>query len=348
MPVTSWPASTARAAATAESTPPDMAAMTLMSAPRRAARARSTTGPIASTTASTSAWVVVWPREKRSECRAWSASQPIASSTCEGWGTPAEQAEPVEHSIPRASSSISSESPSQPGKPRWALPGSRPAVPDSSGAPCRCASGTCSRTRRTRSSRRAPTRAACSACCFTASSTAAANPAIAGVSRVPLRMSRSWPPPCTSALTVDLTAHDERAHAVRAAELVAGERERVDAGGGEVDRHVTDRLHGVGVDGDAVLGGDRDHLVDRLEGADLVVGPHDRDQRHRRGVALDRGPQRVDVEAAALVDGQQLDLGAVGVGEPAAAGRARRGARPRWSGCGYAGGPRRAAPRRCP
>src|SRR6478736_2235699 len=35
IPVTSWPASTARAAATAESTPPDMAAMTLMSAPRR-------------------------------------------------------------------------------------------------------------------------------------------------------------------------------------------------------------------------------------------------------------------------------------------------------------------------
>src|SRR5215217_6433248 len=32
MPVTSWPASTARAAATAESTPPDMAAMTRMSA----------------------------------------------------------------------------------------------------------------------------------------------------------------------------------------------------------------------------------------------------------------------------------------------------------------------------
>ena len=62
----------------------------------------------------------------RSECRAWTSSQPIASSTWEGCGTPAEQAEPVEHSMPWASSSISSESPSQPGKPRWALPGSRP------------------------------------------------------------------------------------------------------------------------------------------------------------------------------------------------------------------------------
>src|SRR6478735_4451342 len=33
MPVTSWPASTARAAATAESTPPDIAARTRMSGP---------------------------------------------------------------------------------------------------------------------------------------------------------------------------------------------------------------------------------------------------------------------------------------------------------------------------
>src|SRR5215210_7978568 len=35
MPVTSWPASTARAAATAESTPPDMAAMILIRSSRR-------------------------------------------------------------------------------------------------------------------------------------------------------------------------------------------------------------------------------------------------------------------------------------------------------------------------
>src|SRR6478735_891233 len=39
MPVTSCPASTARAAATAESTPPDMAATTLMRSPPRGPRA---------------------------------------------------------------------------------------------------------------------------------------------------------------------------------------------------------------------------------------------------------------------------------------------------------------------
>ena len=346
MPVTSWPASAARAAATAESTPPDMAARTFIR-DRAAARARSTAGPMASTTASTSAWVEVWPSEKRSECRAPSSSQPIASSTCEGWGTPAEQAEPVEHSMPRASSSISSESPSQPGKPRWALPGSRiggssvavqvrvghhlddPAdqVVAQGGRPAR----------RTR------------AAALTASSTAAAKPAIAGVSMVPLRMSRSWPPPCSSGVTRQLAAHDERTDAVGAAELVPGEGERVDAARGEVDRHRADRLDGVGVHRDAVLGGDRDDLVDRLQRADLVVGPHHRDQRPptrgrarrpraarrrragRRGrpaAARPRRPRSAASQSQRVEHGVVLDR--------------------RWPGSGYAAGRRRGATRRCP
>ena len=49
----------------------------------------------------------------------------MASSTWLGCGTPAWHAEPVEHSIPAASSRYSSESPSQPGTSRWTLPGSR-------------------------------------------------------------------------------------------------------------------------------------------------------------------------------------------------------------------------------
>ena len=76
MPVTSWPASCARAAATAESTPPDMAATTFIGVRSsdvsiagviRRLRARSTAGPIASTSASTSDAVEVRPRVKRSE-----------------------------------------------------------------------------------------------------------------------------------------------------------------------------------------------------------------------------------------------------------------------------------------
>ena len=76
-------------------------------------------------TASTSAAVEVWPSENRSEPRAARLVRAHREQHVEGWATPAVQAEPVEHSMPCASSSISSESPSQPGNDRCALPGSR-------------------------------------------------------------------------------------------------------------------------------------------------------------------------------------------------------------------------------
>src|SRR5690606_11796126 len=89
-----------------------------------AARARSTAGPMALARAATSAAVEVWPTEKRRVPRARSGSVPVASRTWLGWATPAVQAEPVEQAMPWASRSSSSESPSQPGKVKWALAGS--------------------------------------------------------------------------------------------------------------------------------------------------------------------------------------------------------------------------------
>ena len=94
-PVTSCPASTARAAAIAESTPPHMAASTLSpittqitgagschraTLPGRPAGA-GTASPMQAPRASMSAWVEVWPSEKRSEPRARASSAPIASRT---------------------------------------------------------------------------------------------------------------------------------------------------------------------------------------------------------------------------------------------------------------------------
>ena len=259
---------------------------------------------------------------------------PSPAARARAAGTPAEQAEPVEHSMPRASSSISRESPSQPGKPRWALPGSRAAA-RSSGAPLRTASGTAASDAGDQpvAQQRRPGRRA--------------RPVLdrqldrggerrrsRAVSRVPLRMSRSWPPPCTSGVTPSSRRTTQRAHAERAADLVAGEGQRVDAGGGEVDRHGADRLDGVGVDRDAVLGGERDDLLDRLQGADLVVGPHHRDQRDRAGLALDGGAQRVEVER-----GPRRRRAAARPRRPrprpaSRAGPARRGAPPRWSARG--------------
>ena len=145
------------------------------------------------------------------------------------------------------------------------------------------ASGTTSRTRATRSSRRCEMRTAWSCCCLTASSTAAAKRAIAGTSMVPERMSRSCPPPCSSGGHVELAAYDERSDAVRTAELVRGEGHRVDPGLGEVDGHLADCLDGVGVDRDAVRVRDLDDLGERLQRADLVVGPHHAHQRDALG-----------------------------------------------------------------
>src|SRR5205823_548047 len=80
---------------------------------------------------SSSAAVEVWPSVNRSDERARSSSGSMASSTCEGCATPAEHAEPVEQATPAASRSSSSASPSQPGKEKWALPGSRSTGPPS-------------------------------------------------------------------------------------------------------------------------------------------------------------------------------------------------------------------------
>src|SRR5690606_7710920 len=92
---------------------------------RPAARARSTTSTMTWATASTAASVVVWESENRSDERASARSRPMAISTWLAWATPAVHADPVEHSMPLASRSISNESPSHPAKDTCTLPGSR-------------------------------------------------------------------------------------------------------------------------------------------------------------------------------------------------------------------------------
>ena len=180
--MTSCPASTARAAATAESTPPDMAARTRIdsagpASTGRSPRRRRPPGPARrpgrspSTSASTSARGAGVPeREPQRAARAARRRSPSRAARGEGWATPAEQAEPVEQSMPRASSSISSESPSQPGKVRCALPGSRSA---GSGSPLSARVGDL-RLDPARPGRRAARRPgrACSGWRLTASSTA--------------------------------------------------------------------------------------------------------------------------------------------------------------------------------
>ncbi len=282
--MTSCPASTASAAATAESTPPDRAASSLTGPGTR--RARSTTAGSASSRASTSAAVELWPSEKRSEPRARSSSAPIATSTWEGRATPAEQAEPVDTSTPRASSSSSSESPSQPGKEKCALPGSR-----STGSPLRTASGTAASTRRTRSSRSGlEPRRLCGARAPTATvggggepgqrrrvERAGAHVALLaaavqqrGAGRRP-RPSSSAPAPSGPPYLCPVTVSASTPLAAKST--------------GSWPTACTASV----CSGTPCRVRDLGQLGDRLDRADLVVGPHDADQRD---VVAERGRQR--------------------------------------------------------
>ncbi len=65
--------------------------------------------------------------------------------------------------------------------------------------------------------------------------------------------------------------------------LVPGERERVDVEFAHIDGDVAHGLHRVGVEGRAVRVGDGGELANWFDGADLVVGEHDRNEC-RRGV----------------------------------------------------------------
>jgi len=98
---------------------------------------------------------------------------------------------------------------------------------------------------------------------------------------------------------------------VRAADLVTADRHEVHAAGGEVHRHLTHGLDRVGVDRDTELVGDPCDLGDLLDGAHLVVGPHDADERDGLGVGLDRRAHRLRTHAAELVDIEPGDLGAL-------------------------------------
>ena len=102
--------------------------------------------------------------------------------------------------------------------------------------------------------------------------------------------------------------HVERADALRAVHLVRAERHQIDLHLVDVERHLADRLHRVGVEEDPLLLRDRADLGDRLQHADLVVGGHDRDEDRLVG---DRGAQLVEADAAVLLHRQVGDARAL-------------------------------------
>ena len=238
-----------------------------------------------------------------------SRSSPIASSTWLGSGTPAEQADPVEQSMPAASSSISSASARQPGNGEAGHPG-QPRRPGRRAVHARVRDG--GRTPATSSSRSA--RAALDSRLEPADRhlDRGGEPGHGGHVQGPGPDVALLPPAVQHRGQRRRRAGPAARRPRPAAELVRGEGEQVQAAGGEVDRHVADRLHGVAVRrGRRARAARAATAVDRLQGADLVVGPHHDDQggasgRRRRS---QRRPRRRRPVAST---GEPVDLGALG------------------------------------
>ena len=249
--------------------------------------------------------------------------------------------------MPRASSSISSESPSQPGKPRWALPGSRSVAAGRRRAGA--ASGTTSMHPADQVVAQRATRAACSACCLTASSTAAAN---AGDRR-----------------GVDGAAADVAllAAAVHAAAVTSTSRRTTSA----PTPYGPPTLCPVSVSASTPDAAKSTGTAPTAWTASVCTGmpcaaaiattsaigwrvPTSLLAHITEISATESGSrstaraQRVDVEPAALVDRQQLDLGALVLGEPVE--RVEHGVvlDRAWPGSASGAGRRRAATSRCP
>jgi len=96
-------------------------------------------------------------------------------------------------------------------------------------------------------------------------------------------------------------SHVERTDALGSIELVAGERQQVDAERIDVERDLAGRLGRVGMHQAAVGARQPGDLGDRLEGADLVVGVHHRDQcrvraQRRRDVGRRDAARRIDAD----------------------------------------------------
>ena len=348
-PVTSCPASTASAAATAESTPPLIAASTRNGAQARlrtirrrdacqARRARSTTGPMAATHR-----VDIG---RRSRCgRARSAAHPPLppparpSPAARGTAGARRRCRPI-----RSSTRC-------PGRPA-ASAARRPRSPGTAGGRCRAAG---SGRRRRRTGPGSPASTTSGTCVADPGdqrvaqlgepslplgqrgrrrrATATANPTMPATSSVPDRTPRSWPPPNSIGWST-ASRRSSSAPTPVGPPILCPVRVSASAPlAREVDGELADRLDRVGVQRDAAGVRDLGQFADRVDRADLVVGPHHRDQGDVVRVLGDGRGQGVGVHPAEVVDLEPADDRVLGGRPGARRRRARRGARWRWPGC---------------
>ncbi len=97
----------------------------------------------------------------------------------------------------------------------------------------------------------------------------------------------------------------EEADALGAVEFMGRCGQHIDVHGLYVDGQMADGLDRIRVEEDSALLTDRPDLRDRLDGPDLIVGGHDRDQA---GVLPDRRLQLPDIDDAVLMDRKKSHL----------------------------------------
>ena len=101
-----------------------------------------------------------------------------------------------------------------------------------------------------------------------------------------------------------LATDPESADALRPVHLVGADGDRVHLHLLDVEGHLSESLHGVAVEQDALLAAEGTDLGDRLDGPDLVVREHDGNEDRLVG---DRCAQLVEGDAAVLLDRQVRD-----------------------------------------
>src|SRR6266849_3663012 len=107
--------------------------------------------------------------------------------------------------------------------------------------------------------------------------------------------------PVNERLELDATAYEQDADTLGRVELVSGDRKQIDAEPVHVGCNLADRLGGVGMKEDTMFAGDVRALLDRLDGAHLIVGVHDADEDRAR---RDGSAQVIGIDAPASIHGQ--------------------------------------------
>jgi hypothetical protein len=117
-------------------------------------------------------------------------------------------------------------------------------------------------------------------------------------------------------LQCETTSDIERADTFRGVELVTSDGQQIDAEFVDLGRDFSHRLRCIGMDTDPALPRDRADFLDRLDGADLVVGVHDADQDRLRS---DGATHVVRIDATCPVHRKVSDRTAQLLDKPAGA-----------------------------